>query len=68
MHPSSNYKICWDILVIFISILLIYFIPLHIIFDMKFNDLLQFDYFGIIPLILILDIIMSINTGIFHKG
>ena len=67
-NPSSNFKLLWDFVILFIVILFLFFIPIHIIFAMPFSDLMGSFLTFSGPALLILDNIIYLNMGIYNKG
>ena len=64
-HPYNNVKLVWDVLLSLTTVLLLFYVPLSISFDLTlFNFYIKLSYLGIICL----DILIQINTSYFDQG
>jgi hypothetical protein len=69
--PTSDWKIIWDFLILFIIIFITFMIPLHFCFVQNYKEqgfpanlsiINPFSYF------LFFDLIISFNTAVYDKG
>ncbi|KAL4510548.1 hypothetical protein ABPG72_004702 [Tetrahymena utriculariae] len=68
-NPCSRIKLLWDVIQMFFSICIIYIIPIHLIFEIDLMVLVSpYVVYTIIPLSLIVDICVNLNTACFLKG
>jgi hypothetical protein len=67
INPSSNYKLRFDVLMLFVILFYLFIIPIHIALEIKFIDLAPFVSI-IFPFLLILEILLNLNTGFYDKG
>ncbi|KAL4463931.1 hypothetical protein ABPG74_005868 [Tetrahymena malaccensis] len=68
-NPCSRIKLLWDVIQMFFSICIIYIVPIHLIFEIDLMVLVSpYVVYTIIPLSLIVDICVNLNTACFLKG
>ncbi len=68
INPSSYLKLIWDILIVLIITIILYFIPINLIYNISFEDLIEKKVNFIIPLILLCDLLINLNTGFYKEG
>lgn len=51
-----------------IEIMVVIFIPIHIIYNIPFKNLMFDEAIILIPFLLIIDILVNMSTGYFEKG
>ncbi|EAR93588.2 cation channel family protein (macronuclear) [Tetrahymena thermophila SB210] len=68
IQPSSFLKVIWDILYGIVVIISMFFLPISIVFDYNYSFIIPGGLIVIIPIILMLDILVNMNTGYFEKG
>jgi hypothetical protein len=67
-NNTDKFKYIWDINMIAVIILLIYFIPISFIYRLKFRDLISSEIYKILPFIFITDLLVNLNTNYYEKG
>ena len=67
-NPSSNLKLVWDFAQLTIVIIFMFFIPIHIIFEISFANLVGDVITTLGPVLLIADNVVYLNMGIYEKG
>ncbi|KAL4505995.1 hypothetical protein ABPG72_013756 [Tetrahymena utriculariae] len=67
-QPSSFLKVIWDILYGIVVLISMFFLPISIVFDYNYSFIIPERLIVVIPIILILDILVNMNTGYFEKG
>ncbi len=68
INPSNQHKLVWDLLQLIIGLILIFFIPITIIFNISFSNLIGQEFCIIFPLLLIMELLLNLTTGYFEKG
>ncbi|KAL4480339.1 hypothetical protein ABPG74_020855 [Tetrahymena malaccensis] len=68
IQPSNIIKLFWDLFNMLTVLIFIFFLPIKIIFDFNFTQLLSQQFLCLISVSLILDVVININTGYFEKG
>lgn len=64
-HPYNNLKLVWDVSLSLTTVMLLFYVPLSISFDLTLlNFYIKLSYLGIICL----DILIQINTSYFDQG
>ena len=67
--PSSSIKIIWDFFVLLAILMLLFFIPIHISFNQPIKSFVNNEILTDLTMtIIIMDIIVSLNTGYYEKG
>ena len=68
IHPSSWFKWIWD--AAFFCFVLIYnfLIPIHLCYEVPFDDIISPGFDSLTPVIFILDIIINLCTGYYDRG
>ncbi|KAL4456602.1 hypothetical protein ABPG74_000709 [Tetrahymena malaccensis] len=68
LMPESIFKLIWDIFIIIAIILMILIIPVCHIYDIHNIPILKFFNSAFISFILIFELIINLNSGIFYNG
>ncbi|EAR88849.2 cyclic nucleotide-binding domain protein (macronuclear) [Tetrahymena thermophila SB210] len=68
LMPESIFKLIWDIFIIIAIILMILIIPVCHIYDTQNVPLLRFFNSAFISIILVFELIINLNSGIFYNG
>ncbi|KAL4505463.1 hypothetical protein ABPG72_002525 [Tetrahymena utriculariae] len=66
--PESIFKLIWDIFIILAIILMILIIPVFHIHDIQNIPILKFFNSAFISIILVFELIINLNSGIFYNG
>lgn len=61
-------KVIWDVLYTLVILICMFILPIVIVFDYSYAYLIPRQFVYILPLILIMDILVNMNTGYFDKG
>ncbi|KAL4510549.1 hypothetical protein ABPG72_004703 [Tetrahymena utriculariae] len=68
-NPSSRIKLIWDISQMLLSICIIFIVPIHLVFQIDLMKLVpSVIVYTIIPVSLIIEIFVNLNTSCFLKG
>ena len=65
IHPYNTYKLLWDLQISLMIILLIFYIPLSLSFDL---NLISNEIYSGISILLLIDMFLEMNTLYFHYG
>ncbi|KAL4505999.1 hypothetical protein ABPG72_013760 [Tetrahymena utriculariae] len=68
IQPSSSIKLIWDLVNMSVIICCLFFLPIVMVFQFYFTDLISQNMLLSIPTLLIVDIVINLNTGFFFKG
>ncbi|KAL4480344.1 hypothetical protein ABPG74_020860 [Tetrahymena malaccensis] len=68
IQPSSFLKVIWDILYGIVVLISMFFLPISIVFDYNYSFIIPSGIIVVIPIILMMDILVNMNTGYFEKG
>ncbi|KAL4480340.1 hypothetical protein ABPG74_020856 [Tetrahymena malaccensis] len=68
IQPSSSLKLIWDLINMSVIICCLFFLPIVMVFQFYFTDLISLNMLISIPTLLIVDIVINLNTGFFFKG
>ena len=66
--PSKKLKLCWDLIMVLLTIFQFFIIPIDLTFEISFINLYIPNFWSINLFLFILDIIINFNTGFFLKG
>lgn len=66
--PSSNAKLRWDFLIMALSMVFVFLIPLHLAFNCSLSFFVTQPFTFSCSVIFLIDILVNINTGYFDKG
>lgn len=67
-EPSSNLRLFWDILQLCAISIFVFFIPIHLTFNLELNQLGSSHLTESCSLLILFDFLVSLNTGFFYKG
>lgn len=68
IEPSSKFKLVWDVIIGMVFMTYFFIIPIHVAINVSINNLIT-EYVGyILHLLMLVDILFSVDTGYFEKG
>lgn len=67
-NPCNHIRIIWDFLLLVIVILYLFLIPIHLIYEINYNDLIPKGIIVITPIVFMLELSFAFNTGYYEKG
>ena len=66
--PSTTFRLLWDFVMMLAITLLFFSIPVHIAFDLQYDEFVPYQLTNVSCILLFIDMGMSINTGYYDKG
>ncbi|KAL4480343.1 hypothetical protein ABPG74_020859 [Tetrahymena malaccensis] len=68
IQPSSTLKLAWDSVNMIVILLCMFYLPIAISFNFNYEDIMPIELLFVIPIFLIFDCFVNLNTGYFEKG
>jgi hypothetical protein len=63
--PHGYFKLIWDLIIAFFDIFYLFFIPIHIIYEILLKDLIISDIYTLSPFVFSTNILINLNTGYY---